>query len=76
MSNNDLGFLVMLLAVVIGFFLGFIYGYEHGKDEKEQKIKALGRELRWVRKGIKDPKVVIGYNIAVSVCNKYLGGKE
>lgn len=44
--------------------------------EQESTIKALGEELRKARKGIADEKVLIGYNLAVAICNKYLGESE
>lgn len=44
--------------------------------QKYQNIKALGEELRIVRKGIADEKVLIGYNLAVAICNKHLGESE
>ena len=43
---------------------------------QEPTIKALGEELRKARKGIADEKVLIGYNMAVAICNKHLGGSE
>jgi len=43
---------------------------------QEPTIKALGKELRKARKGIADEKVLIGYNMAVAICNKYLGESE
>ena len=39
----------------------------------EEKIKALGVELRLFRKNIIDEKALIGFNMAVAICNKYLG---
>lgn len=39
----------------------------------EEKIKALGEELRTFRKSITDEKVLIGFNMAVAIFNKYLG---
>lgn len=45
-------------------------------EPKEPTIKALGEELRKARKGITDEKVLIGYNMAVAICNKYLGESE
>lgn len=42
----------------------------------QEPIKALGEELRKVREGIKDEKVLIGFNMAVAICNKHLGGSE
>ena len=43
---------------------------------QEPTIKALGEELRKARKGIADEKVLIGYNMAVAICNKLLGESE
>ena len=43
---------------------------------QEPTIKALGEELRKARKGIADEKVLIGYNMAVAICNKHLGESE
>jgi hypothetical protein len=44
--------------------------------KQESTIKALGEELRKARKGIADEKVLIGYNMAVAICNKHLGESE
>ena len=38
-----------------------------------QKIKALGEDLRMVQKGIANEKVLIGFNMAIALCNKHLG---
>lgn len=40
----------------------------------QEPIKALGEELRKVREGIKDEKVLIGFNMAIAISNKHLGG--
>ena len=45
-------------------------------EYKGPTIKALGEELRKARKGIADEKVLIGYNLAVAICNKHLGESE
>ena len=37
-----------------------------------QNIKALGEELRTFRGGIKDEKVLTGFNMAIALCNKHL----
>lgn len=37
-----------------------------------ENIKLLGEELRKVREGITDEKVLIGFNMAIAICNKYL----
>ena len=39
----------------------------------EEKIKVLGEELRTFRKCITDEKTLIGFNMAVAICNKHLG---
>ena len=51
-------------------------GYSDGMKAQEPTIKALGEELRKARKGIADEKVLIGYNMAVAICNKHLGESE
>ena len=38
--------------------------------------KALGDELRKIRESIKDENVLIGFNMAIAICNKYLGEGE
>ena len=43
---------------------------------QEPTIKALGEELRKARKGIAEEKVLIGYNMAIAICNKHLEGSE
>lgn len=46
-----------------------IYAYQ-------QKTKLLIEELRKFREGITDEKVLIGFNMAIAICNKYLGEVE
>ncbi len=69
--------------------IDFIHAYMHpiSDDEYERKklkhrdtaieameqIDELGDELRKVRKGIKDEKVLIGFNMAIAICNKHFG---
>ena len=43
---------------------------------EREKIKLLGEEHRKFREGITDEKVLIGYNMAIAICNKYLGESE
>ena len=50
--------------------------YLLGELRKAENIKALGEELRKVREGITDEKMLIGYNMAIAICNKYLGESE
>lgn len=49
---------------------------QRAEEEQEPTIKALGEELRKARKGIADEKVLIGFNMAVAICNKHLGESE
>lgn len=42
------------------------------KQEPKPDIKALGEELRSVRDSIKGDQTLVGYNIALGICNKYL----
>ena len=44
--------------------------------EDIQKIKALGEDMRIFQKGIADEKVLIGFNMAIALCNKHLGRGE
>lgn len=39
-------------------------------------IKALGEDMRICRESITDEKVLIGFNMAVALCNKHLGESE
>ena len=39
-------------------------------------LKPLGEEMRITQKAITDEKVLIGFNMAVALCNKHLGGDE
>ena len=39
-------------------------------------LDALGEEMRTVRGGITDEKVLIGFNMAVAICNKHISGKD
>lgn len=39
-------------------------------------IKALGEDMRICQKSITDEKVLIGFNMAVALCNKHLAESE
>lgn len=54
----------------------FRKGRQVGWKEANENIKLLGEELRKVREGITDEKVLIGYNMAIAICNKYLAESE
>ena len=41
-----------------------------------KEITALGEEMRLVRGGIADKNTLLGFNMAVALCNKHLGVKE
>lgn len=41
--------------------------------EALENQKALGEEMRKFREGINDEKVLFGFNMAIAICNKYLG---
>ena len=40
------------------------------------QLKPLGEEMRIAQKAITDEKVLIGFNMAVALCNKHLGGDD
>ena len=40
---------------------------------QEQAIKTLGEEMRITQKGITDEKVLLGFNMAIALCNKHIG---
>jgi len=39
-------------------------------------LKPLGEEMRITQKAITDEKVLIGFNMAVALCNKHIGGDD
>lgn len=41
-----------------------------------ENIVALGENMRICREAITDEKMLIGFNMAVAICNKYLGESE
>ena len=43
--------------------------------EQQYAIENMGEELRVVQKGIKNDDVLIGFNLAVAICNKHIGKK-
>ena len=51
--------------------------YKEGKATASNKAVAeLGEDLRKTRTAICNKKVLIGFNLAVAVMNKHLGGKK
>lgn len=46
--------------------------YKVNKHEPKPNIKALGEDMRICQKSITDEKVLIGFNMAVAICNKHL----
>lgn len=58
-----------------------IVGYDKERLREEvtnldTKIKALGEDMRICQKSITDEKVLIGFNMAVALCNKHLAESE
>lgn len=45
-------------------------------DRLQENIKALGEDMRICQKSITDEKVLIGFNMAVALCNKHLAESE
>ena len=43
------------------------------QESYEDKIKALGEDLRKMQASITDEKSLCGFNMAVALCNKHLG---
>ena len=39
-------------------------------------LKSLGEDMRITQKSITDEKVLIGFNMAVALCNKHLGKEQ
>lgn len=39
-------------------------------------LKPLGEEMRIAQKAITDEKVLVGFNMALALCNKHIGGIE
>ena len=46
------------------------------RDRLQENIKALGEDMRICQKSIKNKKVLIGFNMAVALCNKHLAESE
>ena len=44
--------------------------------QQKPNIKALGEDIRICQKSITDKKVLIGFNMAVALCNKHLVESE
>lgn len=65
------------------FEIDLYRGCRLGGDHWEEKPKwcplkpfVLGEELRKFREAIKDENTLIGFNMAVAICNKHLGGEN
>lgn len=48
----------------------------YDKLKEQEPINTLGEEMRAMQKSITDEKVLIGFNMAVALCNKHISGKE
>ena len=46
------------------------------RDRLQKNIKALGEDMRISQKSIKNKEVLIGFNMAVALCNKHLAESE
>jgi chromosome condensin MukBEF ATPase and DNA-binding subunit MukB len=46
------------------------------RDRLQENIKALGEDMRKCQKLITDEEVLIGFNMAVALCNKHLAESE
>lgn len=49
---------------------------KNGTPQPQPNIKALGEDMRICQKSITDEKVLIGFNMAVALCNKHLAESE
>ncbi len=58
------------------------YGYKQADIDEmptldiipKESIKGLGNDLRTFREGIGSKAALIGFNAAIALCNKWLGG--
>lgn len=58
------------------------YGYKQADIDEmptldiisKESIKGLGNDLRTFREGIGSKAALVGFNAAVALCNKWLGG--
>ena len=46
------------------------------RDRLQEAIKALGEDMRICQGSITDEKVLIGFNMAVALCNKHFTESE
>lgn len=46
------------------------------RDRLQENIKALGEDMRKCQESITDEKVLIGFNMAVALCNKHFTESE
>ena len=55
-----------------------IKALERERDEfiSRSVIEDMGEELRTIQKSITDKNALIGFNMAVAICNKHISGKE
>ena len=45
-------------------------------DRLQNAIKTLGEDMRLCQKSITDEKVLMGFNMAVTICNKHLAEND
>lgn len=54
----------------------FRKGRQVGWKEANKEKELLGEELRKFREGITNEMVLMGFNMAIAICNKYFGNSE
>lgn len=54
----------------------FRKGRQVGWEEANKEKALLGEELRKFREGITNEMVLMGFNMAIAICNKYFGNSE
>lgn len=45
-------------------------------DRLQEAIKTLGEDMRLCQKSITDEKMLMGFNMAVAICNKHLAEND
>lgn len=71
-DHNDMAMTEDVHMICQEEVLQIIDKYKVNKHEPKPNIKALGEDMRICQKSITDEKVLIGFNMAVAICNKHL----
>lgn len=69
MTNQEA---IEILESMEGRVYGELMALRRAEKSLENTSK-LSNELTSFREGIKDENVLIGFNMAIAICNKYLG---